>query len=98
MLHFFTDGDNVADGAGWGSAENRYGGLVGSNVQQIELKSPLKKDIVGYNQHLFGNINWQEVLSQFANSQSGGGSSSGGSKKKKKPDADREAARRSGGY
>jgi len=95
MLHFFTDGDYVAGPA---SGSSKYGGLVGGNVNQIQLSNPLKTNFIGTAQHRFENVNWQEVLSQFANSQGGGNSSSGGSKKKKKPDADREAARRSGGY
>ena len=81
MLHFFTEGDNVADGAGWGEAENKYGGLVGSNVHQIQLSNPLKSDMIGYQQHKFDNVNWQEVLSQFG-SMMNNQSNSGGDKKK----------------
>jgi RHS repeat-associated protein len=83
MIHFFTEGDNVADGAGWGEAENEYGGLVGSNVHQIQLSHPLKSDMVGYQQHKFDNVNWQEVLSQFGSMMNNQNDNGGGDKKKK---------------
>jgi RHS repeat-associated protein len=93
MMHFFTDGDLVA---GPLSGESNYGGLVGSNVTQIELKTPLKTNFWGTDQHAFENVNWQEVLSRFAAMNNNGSSGTGESKKKKK-DADKEACKRSGG-
>ena len=90
MLHFFTDADPVA---GPISGSSKYGGLVGSNVQQIELKNPIRKE--GFSPHYFENVNWQEVLSQFSNMMSN--TNTEGSKTKKKSDADKEASDRSGG-
>lgn len=92
MLHFFTDGDNVA---GPVSGESNYGGLVGSNINQIRLSDPLKTNFIGTQQHYFDNVNWQEVVSQFGNNQTN--STTSGNKQKKKPDYDRKRAKTTGG-
>ena len=94
MLHFFTDGDWVA---GPVAGKSKYeGGLVGSNVKQIELEKPLGGDIFGLSEHMMDNANMKEIVERFTNMMEAQ-SNLGGEKQKKKPDADYEAGKKHGG-